>query len=262
MDKLRAFFLSKNLYMSIIAIVIMIIVYLVVKNIINKYVLKNNAKLNKKKETYIRLLKNILKYAIIIILVILLLEINGVNVTSIIAGLGLVSVIAGLALQDALKDIIMGFNIIVDDYYSVGDVIKIGDVEGKVISLGLKATKIQDINNGNILVIANRNISQALLTHNKVFLTVPLPYELSLKDAKKVIDKMIKEILKLDDVTNAEFKGIDEFADSQIVYKITITTKCETKLMTKRNANMIIKEILDKEKIDIPYMQVDIHNKK
>lgn len=262
MDKLRAFFLSKNLYMSIIAIVIMIIVYLVVKNIINKYVLKNNAKLNKKKETYIRLLKNILKYAIIIILVILLLEINGVNVTSIIAGLGLVSVIAGLALQDALKDIIMGFNIIVDDYYSVGDVIKIGDVEGKVISLGLKATKIQDINDGNILVIANRNISQSLLTHNKVFLTVPLPYELSLKDAKKVIDKMIKEILKLDDVTNAEFKGIDEFADSQIVYKITITTKCETKLMTKRNANMIIKEILDKEKIDIPYMQVDIHNKK
>ena len=86
----------------------------------------------------------------------------GFNVTSFIAGLGVVSVIVGLAVQDALKDIIMGFNIIVDNYYSVGDIIKIGDVEGKVVELGVKATKLKDINTDNILVIANRNISQAL----------------------------------------------------------------------------------------------------
>ena len=44
----------------------------------------------------------------------------------------------------------MGFNIIVDEYYSIGDVIKIDNIEGKVLEVGLKSTKMKDINTNNI----------------------------------------------------------------------------------------------------------------
>ena len=77
------------------------------------------------------------------------MQIYGVNVNSLVAGLGLVSVVVGLAIQDPLKDIITGVNIITDDYFSLGDVIKVDDVEGKVVQLGVRTTKIKDIANGN-----------------------------------------------------------------------------------------------------------------
>ena len=55
-----------------------------------------------------------------IIATLFVLQLLGFNVSSVIAGVGIVSAIVGLSLQDALKDIIMGFNIIIDSYFSVG----------------------------------------------------------------------------------------------------------------------------------------------
>ena len=115
---------------TILIIVIDVVIYLVVRFLINR----RTAKMKRgKRLTYLRLLRSIIKYVLIIAGILTILQINGINTGSIVAGLGIASVIAGLALQDALKDIIMGFNIIADNYFSAGDVIKIGDITGKVI---------------------------------------------------------------------------------------------------------------------------------
>ena len=163
-EKIKEFLMQEHILVMILTIVIAVIILKIKDKIFNKAIKKieTNQKVHNKKEiTYIKLTKNIINYLIIIIAILFILQLFGVNVSSIIAGLGVASLIAGLALQDALKDIIMGFNIIVDNYYSVGDVIKIGDFEGKVIELGVKTTKLQDVNNENVLIIANRNIGQA-----------------------------------------------------------------------------------------------------
>ena len=66
-----------------------------------------------------------IKYFIAAVSAIMILNIYGVDTTSIIAGLGVAGVVIGLAFQDALKDIISGINIIMDNYYVVGDLVKI-----------------------------------------------------------------------------------------------------------------------------------------
>ena len=261
MDLIKKILTSKNLYFSLIAIIIVLIIYLILKRAINKVADKEKEKISKKRLTYLRLLKSILKYVSIAFLILTILQINGINVTSLIAGLGLVSVIGGLSLQDALKDIIMGFNLIVDDYFSVDDVITIDDVEGKVISLGLKNTKILELSTGCILVIANRNISKAKIAIDRQGITLPLPYELSSKDADKVIDLICQEINTLKNVKNAKCLGIDAFAPSAIEYKLVFDCKAEDKVTLKRQAQCIIKRILDENNIAIPYMQIDVHNK-
>ncbi len=164
MEYVIEFITDKQVYLSLTTIALGIFSYLILRGVVIKYFNKKRAKtkLEKRRLTYFRLISNILKYVILIIVLVIVLQINGFNVASLVTGLGIVSLVAGLALQDALKDIIMGFNLIVDEYFSVGDVVKIGDVEGIVIELGLKATKIKDIRYGNILVIANRNISNAV----------------------------------------------------------------------------------------------------
>ena len=137
-------FFRKEIYISIAIIVFAFIIYFLIKKLIHKIMIKNetNSKLDRKHKTYMKLFNNIIKYILIIITVLAIMQVNGINVSSLVAGLGLASAIAGLALQDALKDIIMGINIIVDDYFAVGDVVKINGVEGKVIEVGLKTTKM------------------------------------------------------------------------------------------------------------------------
>ena len=215
----------------------------------------------KKKKTYLKLFKSIFKYVILIVVVVLVLQVNGINVTSIIAGLGIASVIAGFALQDAIKDIIMGFNIIVDEYYSVGDVVRIGEIEGKVLELGLKSTKMVDINTNDIFVIANREISKSLVVSTQFDIDIPIPYKEKISRVESIIEEIISQVKDLKNITNIEYRGLNKFGESAIYYKIRMYAKAEYQPQLKRDINRIIKLELDKNNIDIPYMQVDIHNK-
>ena len=265
LDDIVPFFTNKKIYMSLVVIFIGIAIYKIIKASFNKISNKSrgNELINKKRKTYFRLFNNITKYVILLIVVVVVLKIYGINVTSIITGLGLASVIAGLALQDALKDIIMGFNIIVDGYFTVGDILKIDNIEGKVLELGLKTTKIKDIANGNIYTIANRNISSALVISNELYIDVPLSYELDLKTAEKVLNKISEKIKELESVEECKYIGLQDFKDSSITYKIKILlTKPNLKLQARRDANGIIKQELDANNISIPYPQLDVHTKK
>ena len=257
------FLFSKNFYITIIIIIASFLLYQITKNIINKFIskIKNDARIDNRKRTYLRLFNSILKYIVIIAIVVIILQVNNINVSSIVAGIGLVSVIAGLALQDALKDIIMGFNIIIDGYFSVGDVLRINDVEGKVIEIGFKATKLQDINTENFFVVANRNISQALVLSKQLDIDIPLPYELDVETIEPVLENIAEKISLLENVEDAKYKGVNEFADSAAMYKIRIHCNPEFKPQLKRDANRIIKVEFDTNGIHIPYKQVDIHNK-
>lgn len=254
---------NKEICISICIIVFAIIIYFILKKFIKKIIEKQekNSNISRKRRTYVKLSSNILKYLMIILVILAILQVNGVNVTSLIAGLGLASAIVGLALQDALKDVVMGINIIVDDYFSVGDVLKIDNIEGKVTEVGLKATKLRDVNTQDVIVVANRNIGEAVRLSNQLDIDIPLPYEKKIKEMEAIINEAMNKILKLDHVTDIEYRGINEFADSAIYYKIRLYCKPEYKAQTKRDANRIIKAELDENNISIPYMQIDVHTK-
>ena len=114
----------------------------------------------KRKRTYMRMLKSIICTVLAVILVLIILQFFGINVSSMLAGVGIASIIIGFALQDALKDIIRGLEIVSSNYYDIGDVIKFGDNLGQVQSINLRTTKIQDVNTMNIVSIATRNFDK------------------------------------------------------------------------------------------------------
>lgn len=164
-------------------------------------------------------------------------------------------------MQDALKDIIMGFNIIVDEYYSVGDVVKVGDIEGKILEVGLKSTKMQDINTNDIFIIANREINKSLIISTQFDIDIPIPYSEKINRIESIIYDITDKVRSMKHITNVEYRGLNKFGDSAIYYKIRMYAKAEVQPQLKRDINRIIKLELDKNNIDIPFMQVDIHNK-
>ena len=248
---------------SAIITIVSIILYKCIIHFISKGEEKSKSKFfsSNKGRTYVRLLRSIIRYIFIIVTILIILQANGVDVSSILAGVGILGVVLGLAIQDWLKDIIRGTSILSDDYFNVGDIVKYKDIEGKVLIVGLKTTKIQDLSTSNIISIANRNIDEVQIVSNFIYVRVPIPYEVSLENAEKAINDILVLVKKCNNVNNCEYKGIAEFADSSIQYLIGVDCDPHFKLQVKRDTLRCILIGLTRNNISIPYQQIDIHNK-
>ena len=86
----------------------------------------------------------------------------GFNITPVAAAAGLASLSLGFGAQHVVRDFINGFFTVLEDQYVVGDVVRIGDVLGRVEHLTLRRTVVRDpqgalvtIPNGEITKVAN-----------------------------------------------------------------------------------------------------------
>ena len=266
MEKITAF-LSSIWHTKIISSMIIIMISIFLYKLIS-YFLKKSEKndrfkffAGKKSKTYLKLIRSIIRYIFIVITILVLLQINGVDVSSLLAGVGILGVVVGLAIQDWLKDIIRGSSILSDNYFSVGDVVKYNDIEGKVLIIGLKTTKIQDLKTSNIISIANRNIETMEVVSNFVYVNIPMAYEVPIKQAEKVIKNIVSDIQKNDNVNNCRYLGINELSESGAKYFIEIDCNPLYKLQIKRDALRSILLEMENNGIKVPYTQIDIHEK-
>ncbi len=256
---------SVKFYGPVLIILISWLLYTIIAKAIDKANIHGKTELEKKKrKTVILLIKNIVKYVIVILAILNILSIYGVNTTSIVAGLGVVGAVIGLAFQDALKDIIGGINIILDNYYVVGDLVTFGDFTGTVSEFGLKSTKIQNAK-GEVMILANRNIDKIINLSQKksvLLLTIPTAYECDHKKVEKVLNSVLNKIKKEDNVSekDTEYLGIDSFDSSSINYLIKIKCDQGSQFATKRLVLKLIKEAYEENDIKIPYDQIEVHH--
>lgn len=191
--------------------------------------------------------------------VVVILQINGINVNSLIAGLGVSSIIVGFAIQDMLKDWVMGMGIISSKYYMVGDYVKIGETIGKVEQLTLKTTRVEDIYTGNTVIISNREILRIEKMSNRMTVTIPISYELSSEKRKEVLKAMVSEIEKCAGVQSCQAIGIQEFASSALVEMLRVEFDDFGKsLQIRRNIQTTIFEVCEKQGISMPYERVEV----
>lgn len=208
---------------------------------------------DKRRKTYLRMLRSIIGVIITIIIVLIILQFLGINVTSMLAGVGIASIVIGFALQDALKDFIRGLEIVTDNYYEIGDIIKYDDNVGEVLSIGLRTTRIRDINSMNIVSIANRNIDEVEIVSEYIYLEVPLPLDTDPDFADQLLSEITKNILKIKNVTTAEYQGLDAITTNSLNYQIAITCDPANKLAVNRAALKTVSKTLAAHKLHFPY---------
>ena len=203
----------------------------------------------------------VVKTIIIACAILMVLEINGINVTSLVAGLGLASAAVGLALQDFLKDSIMGVHIVSDHFFSVGDMVKYNDLVGVVENFNMN-TKIRILVDNSVLSICNRNISEIIKLSDvtKVDIDLPLAYEEDFERVDEVLNKIIVRIAAMNNVQDAQYLGTDAFLDSAIVYKLRFYCPRSEMYDLRRLALRIIQIELRDNNMSIPYNKLDVHN--
>ena len=266
-DNLKAFFENiwgMRLVNSVVAVVMSVVIYKMLIYFLEKGEKTDNIKLftSKKSKTYFKLVRSVIRYIFVIITIFILLQLNGIDISSVLAGVGILGVVFGLAIQDWLKDIIRGSSILSDDYFSVGDVVKYKEIEGKVLVIGLKTTKIQDLKTNNVISIANRNIEEVELVSNVIHINIPMPYELNVKKAETIVTSIVENIKNNENVEDVKYLGVNDLADSSINYLISIQNNNPAKkFQIRRDALRVILIEMEKNGISVPYTQIDIHNK-
>ena len=266
MEKVVKFVTNEKVYMPLVYILIGVIVYSILSRLINRILSKHNGKSykDKRKGTIINLVHSIVKYIVLIFIVLGILKLYGVDTTSIIASIGVFAAVIGLAFQDILKDLLAGISIIFDNKYAVGDVIEINGFKGTVVELGLRTTKIKAFS-GEIKCIGNSSFSEVInynLASADLFLKLNVAYDTDIDKLEKVLDGLKDDILKIENVTDYQLLGVDEFSDSSIVYMVDISCKAMTTLGVKRKTLKLVKEAFDKAHISIPYTTIDVNIRK
>ena len=91
----------------------------------------------------VRLFKRLIEGLVLFGAVLLLFQHFGINITAALAGLGVGGIVIALAAQKTLENVIAGASLIADKAVHVGDVVRVGDIDGTIIQIGLRSTKIR-----------------------------------------------------------------------------------------------------------------------
>jgi small conductance mechanosensitive channel len=134
-----------------------IILKKIVKKIIKKLFKNENKEkliLEKRVKTIGNIIIKIGNVIIYVIIILMILNLFGINIGPILAGTGIVGLAVSFGAQSLVKDFISGLFILIENQYAIGDTIKIDDKTGEVIKITLRSTILRD-DNGVIFYIPN-----------------------------------------------------------------------------------------------------------
>ncbi len=199
-----------------------------------------------------------LKILVIVLGAVAILELWGIRVGPVIAGLGLFGVAVALGAQDLFKNLISGIMILMEKRFTVGDVILVsGEVEGVVEQIGFRSTLVRRFDSTPVMVPNYKFAEQSVTNytrrhHRRIRWLIGLEYRTTIDQLKKIRDEiniLIKEDENFAKNQNASFYvRIDSFSDSSIdmlVQTFTITNDWAEFLKIKENLAVKIIEIVE-----------------
>ena len=198
-----------------------------------------------------------LKILIFILGAAAVLELWGIKIGPIIAGLGLFGVAVALGAQDLFKNLISGILVLVEKRFKMGDWILVeGIIEGIVEKIGFRSTTIRKFDKSlaiipNFQFAENAVINVSQTTNWIISWIINLQYDTTVDQLKKIRDE-IEDYVKTHEDFNTEVGyavRIDKFAESSIdmyVRCFTKTNEWEKWLSVKERLAIQIKQIVEK----------------
>lgn len=201
------------------------------------------------------LLKSIIRYTIYFITVVMILQEFKIDTTSIIAGAGVIGLAIGVGAQSLVKDIITGFFIILEDQYSVGDYIVLGEMAGHVEEIGFRVTSLRDANgvlhiipNGAITKVSNYTRGNMLAVIN-----IPVSYQAEVGKVLKLLEDVCNDVADMPEIVERpKVIGIVDFRSTEVVARIIAKTLPLEQVKVETAIRRKVKESFDAADIPPP----------
>ena len=221
-------------------------------------------KLHKKEKgldrTLISLINKISSWLLWLVVIIIILQNFGFNVSALLGGLGVAGIAIAFALQNVLADIFASFSIYLDRPFKIGDFIVVGEDKGTVEKIGLKSTRLKALS-GQELIISNKELTESRVQNYKkmkerrIVFAFGVVYKTPSQKLKK-IPKMVKNIFAGTKTARLDRIHFKEFADSSLNFEVVyfMETADYLKYMnTQQKINFALKDAFEKEGIEMAY---------
>jgi small conductance mechanosensitive channel len=186
----------------------------------------------------------------------------GVNIAPILASAGVLGLAIGFGAQSLVKDLLSGIALTLEDQYGVGDVVNLGDTAGTVEAIGLRVTRLRDVDgtvwyvrNGEILRVGNQSQNWA-----RTVLDVSVAHSADLAQVRSVLREIAHDMWEdpaYDGVIieEPEVWGVQSMSPEGIVVRVTLKTAPMEQWRVAREMRERVKERFDAEGIEVPIAQ-------
>ena len=214
-----------------------------------------------------------LKILIFILGLAAVLELWGIKIGPIIAGLGLFGVAVALGAQDLFKNLISGILVLVEKRFKIGDWILVeGTIEGIVEKIGFRSTVIRKFDKSlaiipNFQFAENSVVNISETTNWRIRWSITLQYDTTVAQLKKVREEIENYINKSEDFSQSVGVAvrIEKFSDSSIdllVRCFTASNSWSDSLLVKERLAIAIKEIVEGNKASFAFPSQSIYIEK
>lgn len=173
--------------------------------------------------TTLNILNFIGRIAIWSVVLLLVLDNLGVNITALVAGLGVGGIAVALALQTILGDLFASLSIVLDKPFVVGDFLIVGDLLGSVEYVGLKTTRLRSLS-GEQLVFSNSDLLNSRIRNfgrmyeRRVQFNIGVTYQTP-RDKLVAIPQIIREAVESQEKTRFDRSHFKEYGDFALVFE-------------------------------------------
>lgn len=202
-----------------------------------------------------------INYFIYIVVILIILQNIGVDVTAIFAASAALLVGVGLALQTFIQDIISGIFILIDKSVLVGDIIQVDGQIGQVENIKLRTTRAVTREN-KVLIIPNHKFLTSILfnwTENGIITKEIVEIGVAYKSDPKQIKSLLIEIAKSHEkvLSNpAPSVLFDDFGESALIFQLYVSVDSSFSAnLVKSDLRFTIFKVFEKEGIEIPFPQ-------
>ena len=214
-----------------------------------------------------------LKILIFILGAAAVLELWGIKIGPVIAGLGLFGVAVALGAQDLFKNLISGILVLVEKRFKMGDWILVeGTIEGIVEKIGFRSTTIRKFDKSlaiipNFQFAENAVINVSQTTNWLISWIITLQYDTTIEQLKNIRDQIESHIQKNDDYNKdiGLAVRVDKFSDSSIDMYVRCFTKTNSWnewLKVKEKLAISIKQIVEKNGASFAFPSQSIYVEK
>ena len=222
-------------------------------------------------KTLLSLLNTTYKVLVVVLGVATAAQIAGFPIGSIVAGAGLVGLTISLAAQESASNLFSGIVILLDKPFSIGDWITVGNVEGEVIDINFRSTRIRSMDH-SVVIITNSQICAS--TVQNAALRTMRPYKFTLGvtygTTRAQLEKLMADLQAMLDNSPYTNKGtnivrLTSFGDSSINILISayLTTNVYATFLQQQNdLNLNIMDVMQADGVDFAFPSTSVYIEK
>jgi small conductance mechanosensitive channel len=214
----------------------------------------------KRQVTLISLFDAIVSISLVAVAVLMILPRLGFEIGPLLASAGVAGVALGFGAQSLVKDVLSGTFIILEQQFSVGDVVRVGTLSGAVEQINLRTTVLRDAD-GSVHVIPNGQIDKVtVLTRDwsRLVIDFDIGYgsdlDLAMNCLRRVFETYATEHAS-DVLEPPEILGVQNLAESSIQIRAQVKVLPGKQWAAGRDLRARAKKALDASGIEIPFPQ-------